>query len=198
MDQNTREVLTLVIPLLGTAFTGWIGYKMATLKTRVEGVVSKLDSVAIQVDQVEKATNSHTDLLVRATKAASHGEGMLQERAEAAARTAEQALGARGERIAMEAAKPPAPVPAAAPVGPLKVVLTPSSSGAQGEVLHLPAQVEGTVVPVDPYVPPIQPKDVEASIIAIKEALKDPEGVKTPKQQQDLKDLFERLTQQLR
>lgn len=58
----------------------------------------KVDTVAVDVLKVEKATNSHTDLLVNATTAASHAEGKQEERNESRARVAEQAAGVAAEK----------------------------------------------------------------------------------------------------
>lgn len=91
----------IAIPLIGTAFTGafsaWIAFKMAQIKGGMETMANKVDTVAGDVLRVEKATNSHTDLLIAATKIASHAEGMNQERVEQVAREAQQAKGAAGQ-----------------------------------------------------------------------------------------------------
>lgn len=77
MDQNTKDVLMVTVPLAGTALSAWIAYKV--------------QSVASNVLRVEKATNGHTEMLVAATKAAAHGEGKEEERVEQRQRDKEAA-----------------------------------------------------------------------------------------------------------
>ena len=85
MDQNTRDVLFLTVPLAGSAFAAWISYRA---KVSADGAREDVKVVAADVLRVEKATNSHTDLLVAATKAASHAEGKEEERVEQRGRDA--------------------------------------------------------------------------------------------------------------
>jgi len=84
MDTNTTTVLTLLIAGAGTAFSAYVALAQAKLATKVSSVVGKVDTVAADVLRVEKATNSHTDLLVQATRLASHAagkdEGRLEQR----------------------------------------------------------------------------------------------------------------------
>ena len=75
MDQNTKDVLMILIPALSALGTLYV----AAITARTKALV---DSVAADVLRVEKATNSHTDLLVAATQRAAHAQGKQEERNE--------------------------------------------------------------------------------------------------------------------
>jgi hypothetical protein len=87
MDQNTKDVLMLLIPAASAVAASYAAFKVAKLNTQV-------DRVEDNVQRVEKATNSHTDLLVAATSVAAHSAGKEEERIERRARDASRAIGA--------------------------------------------------------------------------------------------------------
>jgi hypothetical protein len=90
MDANTKDVLMIAVPLLGTLVTSiisaWVGVRMAVIAQKVEGVGK-------DVARVEHATNSMKDALVAATAVSAHAQGKAEEKQEEAARQSERAKG---------------------------------------------------------------------------------------------------------
>jgi hypothetical protein len=76
MDQNTKDVLMIVIPAVTTIATLYV----AVLQTRASR----------NIERIEKNTNNNTQLLAEAAKIAGHGEGVAQERGEQRARDAKK------------------------------------------------------------------------------------------------------------
>lgn len=72
MDQNTRDVLMVALPLASAMGMAYV----AVLATRA----------AKDIKRIEQNTNSNTVLLARASQAQGHGEGVAQERADQQAR----------------------------------------------------------------------------------------------------------------
>jgi hypothetical protein len=73
MDDNTKEVLILLLQTVSTAFLAYLAWQVPKAR-------NKLNAVANDVLRVEKATNSHATQLNEAIAAASHAKGVEQER----------------------------------------------------------------------------------------------------------------------
>jgi hypothetical protein len=68
VDENTRDVLMVALPLASALGTAYI----AVLQSRA----------AKDIKRIETNTNNNTALLAAASKAQGHGEGVAQERAD--------------------------------------------------------------------------------------------------------------------
>lgn len=107
MDSNTKDILTLVIPIIGTALSAWIALKHAQLQVVVKAQDSKLALVAQDVKKVETNTNSMSERLERQAKAAGVGEGTAIEKSAQAEREKAAAIGVElGRALGTPAAAP--------------------------------------------------------------------------------------------
>jgi hypothetical protein len=127
MDDNTKDVFFLALPILNSLVLAWIAYKMAIIKASIEAASVRANllgesvrAVAANVEKVEKATNSQMTLLVAATKAASIAEGRAEEKNERGIRDSERARGAflERDRAATAAQLQPVVVGVATATGP--------------------------------------------------------------------------------
>lgn len=149
MDANTKDVLVLLITGLPAALAAYYAYR-ASLRGAQNS--ARLDLQSVNIEKIEKATNSMKDALVSSTAREKHAAGMAEERSEQRMREGERAIGAIESQKAKVVEK----------VVPSPVVAPPIHATGSGHPTG-PGGIEVVSAPVMVVAPPVVSPPTEAS-----------------------------------